>query len=560
MSIQQTQGQYVPEEHNGQHTQGTTHNIQDPAPVTGALPIAGAPGLPRDDTFTGTIPLIAPRTTALRRWAALALLMLAVLLVSIDNNILTFALPAISASLHSDGTQLLWMIDVYPLVLAGFLVPMGNLGDRIGRRRVLLIGAVGFGIVSVAAAYSPTSETLILLRALQAVFGSMLMPATLSLIRNIFTDQKERTAAVAVYASMFAAGAALGPVVGGWLLEHFAWGSVFLVSVPILLPLLAFSHLLLPESKDPEPGPFDPISILLILGTLLPVTFGIKAAATGDAWYIPVGAIALGVVLGIVFVRRQLGRATPLLDVRLFQRKAFSAPLVVNLLSLFSLVGFMYFLSQHLQLVAGMAPAQAANFMLPGLIVMFVAGLVVVPFTHRFGRVSLMVTGVLVNVAAYGLLALLGHTGSLWVVMASFVLLGIGVGFSESISNDLALSAVPATKAGAASAISETAYEVGSVLGTAVLGGLLNAFYSAHLRSPLALSPDALSDAQWETARGTLAGAHDVASQLSTFTGERLLAAAGQAFDSGVGLTAAIAAVLSLAVAIGVGRLLRGLR
>lgn len=528
---------------------------EDPAPVTGAMPIAGAPAVPRDDTFTGTVPLIQSVTTPVRRWLALALLMLAVLLVSIDNNILTFALPAISASLHSSGTEMLWMIDVYPLILAGFLVPMGNLGDRIGRRRVLLIGAVGFGIISVAAAYSPTSEVLILLRALQAVFGSMLMPATLSLIRNIFVDARERTAAVAVYASMFAAGAALGPMVGGWLLEHFSWGSVFLVSVPILLPLLAFSHLLLPESRDPEPGPMDPLSILLILGTLLPVTFGIKAASTGEPWYVPVVSIALGTGLGIVFVRRQLHRPKPLLDVRLFTRKAFSAPLVVNLLSLFSLVGFMYFLSQHLQLVAGMAPAQAANFMLPGLIVMFAAGLIVVPFTHRFGRVPLMVGGVLVNAAAYGLLAAMGHTGDLWVVMASFVLLGLGVGFSETISNDLALSAVPATKAGAASAISETAYEVGSVLGTAVLGGLLNAFYSAHLRGV-----GGLSAAQDETARGTLAGAHDVAASLGSADADRLLTAAGHAFDSGVGLTAAIAAVLSLGVALGVGRLLRGVR
>lgn len=533
---------------------------EDPAPVTGALPIAGAPAYPNESQLavaTGAVPTVpAPGSSrAWRRWAALALLMLPVLLVSIDNNVLTFALPQIGAALGSNGTQQLWMIDIYPLVLAGFLVPMGNLGDRIGRRRILLIGGTGFGVISVAAAFSPTATILIILRALQAVFGSMLMPATLSLIRNIFTDAKERTTAVAVYASMFSAGAALGPVVGGWLLEHFAWGSIFLIAIPILLPLLVLSHVLIPESKDPQPGPMDPLSILLVVGALLPLTFGIKAFSTGEPWYIGVGAVVLGVVLGYAFVTRQLGRKVPMLDVRLFQRKAFSGPLVVNMLSLFSLVGFMYYLSQHLQLVEGLAPGQAATFMLPGLIVMFVSGLVVVPVTRGIGRVPAMVAGVLVNAAAYGLLAALGHLGGLWVPMVSFILLGIGVGFSETVSNDLALSSVPAAKAGAASAISETAYEVGSVLGTAVLGGLLNAFYAAHLTLP-----GGITAAQGHRAEATLAGAHDVASKLSADRGSSLLDSAAHAFDSGVTLTAGIAGVLALVVAICVGRLLRGVR
>ncbi|MDR2256532.1 MAG: MFS transporter [Arthrobacter sp.] len=548
----------------GEQRSATAHPAserQDPAPSTGALPIAHAPALPRDDaatrpaTGTGTAPVVQLVRSPLRRWLALALLMLPVLLVSIDNNVLTFAIPSITSSLEADGTQVLWMIDIYPLILAGFLVPMGNLGDRIGRRRVLLIGAVGFAAVSVAAAYSPTAETLILWRALQAVFGSMLMPATLSLIRNIFVDARERTTAVAVWASMFSAGAALGPIVGGWLLEHFWWGSVFLISVPILLPLLALAHVLIPESKDPHPGPMDPLSIVLIVGSLLPITFGIKSASTGEPWFVWVTAIAFGAALGYLFVRRQLSREKPMLDVRLFQRKQFSGPLLVNMLSLFSLVGFMYFLAQHLQLVAGLSPADAATFMLPGLVVMFASGLAVVPFARRFGRVQLMVTGVLVNVAAYGLLALLGHTGELWVVMASFVLLGLGVGFSETVSNDLALSAVPAAKAGAASAISETAYEVGSVMGTAVLGGLLNAFFAGHLTLPAGLSP-----AQAETASQTLAGAHDVAGQVGGDAGSQLLESAAHAFDTGVGLTAGIAAVLALVVAVAAGRLLRGVR
>jgi DHA2 family multidrug resistance protein-like MFS transporter len=535
--------------------------VQEPEATTGAIPIAGAPAYPNEHQLavaTGSIPVVGGSTVATRawrRWSALALLMLAVLLVSIDNNVLTFALPQIGASLDANGTEQLWMIDIYPLILAGFLVPMGNLGDRIGRRRVLIIGAIGFGLVSVAAAFSPTPEILIGLRAAQAVFGSMLMPATLSLIRNIFTDSKERTTAVAVYASMFSAGAALGPMVGGWLLQHFAWGSVFLISVPILLPMVSLAHWLIPESRDLQPGPMDPLSIVLVVGALLPVTFGIKAFATGEPWYIGMGAIILGLGLGYAFVMRQLSRKTPMLDVRLFQRKAFSGPLVVNMLSLFSMVGFMYFLTQHLQLVQGLAPAAAANFMLPGLIVMFVSGHIVVPIARKTGRVQAMVLGVAVNVAAYGVLAVLGHMGGLWVPMVSFILLGIGVGFSETISNDLALSAVPAAKAGAASAISETAYEVGSVLGTAVLGGLLNAFYSAHLHLPGTLTAE-----QGHRAQETLAGAHDVATQIAGGQASSLIRSASHAFDSGVSLTAGIAAALALIVAVCVGRLLRDVR
>ncbi|HXD28511.1 MAG TPA: MFS transporter, partial [Arthrobacter sp.] len=217
-----------------------------------------------------------PATGRARRWAALAVLMFPVLLVAVDNTVLSFAVPALSRALDPTSTQLLWIIDAYPLVLAGLLVPMGSLGDRIGRRRVLLIGAVGFATVSAIAAFMPDASLLITARALMAVFGAMLMPATLSLIRNIFADPTERRTAIAAWASAFSGGAALGPIVGGWLLEHFWWGSVFLLSVPMLLPLILLAPFLVPESRDPQPGRVDPLGILLAVGTLLPITFGIK--------------------------------------------------------------------------------------------------------------------------------------------------------------------------------------------------------------------------------------------------------------------------------------------
>lgn len=249
-----------------------------------------------------------------RRWAALAVLLFPVLLVSVDNTVLSFAVPAISAALQPTGNQLLWIIDIYPLVLAGLLVPMGSLGDRIGRRKLLLTGAVGFALVSGVAAFATDASQLIAARVLLGFFGAMLMPATLSLLRNIFEDPTERRTAIAIWAAAFSGGAVLGPIIGGILLEHFWWGSVFFLAVPMLLPLLIGGLILLPESKDPHPGKVDPISILLVIMTLLPFVYGIKSISSGP-WFIPVSALVLSVVCGVVFVRRQLGQPTPMLDV-----------------------------------------------------------------------------------------------------------------------------------------------------------------------------------------------------------------------------------------------------
>jgi len=214
-----------------------------------------------------------------REWMALAVLMLPVLLTSIDNTVLSFALPQVSSALHPTGEQMLWLVDIYPLMLAGLLVPMGSFGDRIGRRRLLLIGAVGFGGASVCAAYSPTAEALFASRALLGVFGATLMPSTLSLIRNIFENREDRRLAIATWAAMFAGGAALGPVVGGWLLERFWWGSVFFINVPIIVIFLIVAVVLLPESRDPRPGRIDVPSIGLSLATMLPIVLAIKQFA-----------------------------------------------------------------------------------------------------------------------------------------------------------------------------------------------------------------------------------------------------------------------------------------
>ncbi|MGY5764239.1 MFS transporter [Brachybacterium sp. DNPG3] len=479
-------------------------------------------------------------------------LMLPVLLISVDNTVLSFAIPSIATSLQPTGTQQLWIVDIYPLMLAGLLVPMGSLGDRIGRRRLLLIGSAGFAIISAIAAFAPTAGALIAARAAMGLFGAMLMPSTLSLIRNIFTDARERRTAIAIWAAGFSGGAALGPVVGGFLLEHFWWGSVFLLSVPVLIPLLVLAPTLVPESRDPRPGPVDPVSIVLAMATMTPIVWAIKTFSSDGFTYAVAIALAVGVLAGIWFVRRQLARTSPMLDVRLFRVPAFSISVAANLLSVFSLVGFLYFVSQHLQLVSGRTPMEAGLLLIPGMAVTIIAGLVVVRVVERVRPAHAMAFGLLLNAVGYGVIMLTGTAGSDLALVIAFAILGAGVGSAETISNDLILSAVPAERAGAASAISETAYETGAVLGTAVLGSILNAAYRLHLELP-----DGLTAAQRTAAGETLGGATDVADALDLTTGQALLDSARHAFDSGVGITSAVGLVLMVAAAILV---LRGMR
>lgn len=495
-----------------------------------------------------TTGLTAPstqRTGSARRWAALAVLMLPVLLIAIDNTVLAFALPAISEAMRPSGTQLLWIVDIYPLVLAGLLVPMGSFGDRIGRRRLLLVGAAGFAAVSAVAAFVPSPELLVAARAAMGFFGAMIMPATLSLIRNIFADPTERRLAIAVWAAGFSGGAALGPIVGGFLLEHFWWGSVFLLSVPVLIPLLVLGPLLVPESRDPHPGPVDPASIALVMMAMVPLVWGIKEFAHEGLTLASVVAFAVGIIAGIAFVRRQLARRSPMLDVRLFTRPEFSGAVAANLLSVFSLVGFLYYISQHLQLVSGRSPMEAGLMLLPGLAVTIASGLLVVQVVKKVRPGHAVAGGLVLNAIGYTVVRLTGHSGSDLGLVVAFAILGAGVGAAETISNDLILTAVPAEKAGAASAISETAYETGAVLGTAVLGSVLNATYRANVEVPAGL--DAAQDT---AARETLGGASQVASGLSAEAGEALRTSAASAFDAGSVATSAIGAGLMLVAAV----------
>jgi len=490
-----------------------------------------------------TMEMTPTRRAGAREWAALAVLMLPVLMVSVDNTVLSFALPAISVDLRPSGTQLLWIVDVYAIMLAGLLIAMGSIGDRLGRRRLLLIGAIGFAGASLIAAFSSSAEMLLSARVLLGFFGATLMPSTLSLIRNVFENARDRRIAIATWAAMFSGGAALGPILGGWLLGHFAWGSVFLINVPIVLALVPLALWLLPESRDPEPGPLDLGAIALSLVVMFPFVFGIKNLAKHGLDDLTLTAFATSIVAGWALVRRLRRSAHPMIDLTLFRNTVFTGAIVANLLSLMALTGFLFLGAQLLQLVLGMSAMDAALVLLPGLVVTVVSGFVAVRLMQYVAVRVLVAGSFAASAVGYGVMALVDHP-SVTSVGGAFALMGIGIGLAETITNDLMLSSVPASKAGAASAISETAYEIGAVLGTAVLGAVLTGVYRAHLTVP-AIAQWGERDGSFETLGGTL----DLAAWYPNEVGESLIASAKSAFDLAVQTTSGAAIVVALGAA-----------
>ncbi|WP_456695143.1 MFS transporter [Aeromicrobium sp. P5_D10] len=478
-----------------------------------------------------------------REWAALAVLMFPVLMVSVDNTVLSFALPAVSVDLKPSGTQLLWIVDLYAIMLAGLLIAMGSIGDRFGRRRLLLIGSVGFGFASLLAAYSQSPEMLMGARFLQGVFGATLMPSTLSLIRNVFPDVRDRRIAIATWAAMFSGGAALGPVLGGWLLGHFWWGSVFFINAPIILALIPLALILLPESRDPEPGPLDPVAIVLSLSAMLPTVFAIKNVAEHGLNDLTLTAFAIGAISGWAFIRRLRRSAAPMIDLTLFSNRVFTGAIIANLLSLMGLTGFLFLGAQLLQLVMGLNPMDSALVLLPGLAATVLAGFAAVRLVQFISPRVLVTVSFAASAAGYTVTALTG-TPTVVSVAVAFAVMGVGIGMAETLTNDLMLSAVKPSKAGAASAISETAYEIGAVLGTAVLGTVLTSTYRTHLTYPAML--------EWGERQGafeTLGGTVEAAKFYPNEVGEGLLESAHSAFDLGVQYTSAVAIGLALMAA-----------
>jgi len=498
-----------------------------------------------------------PSRAGRKEWLALAVLSLPALLVVMDLTVLHLAVPHLSADLGPTSSQLLWITDIYGFLIAGFLITMGSLGDRIGRRKLLLIGATGFAAASVLAAYSTSPEMLIAARAVMGVAGATLMPSTLSLIRTMFDDPRQRTTAISVWMMSFMVGGSAGPLVGGALLESFWWGSVFLVGVPVMLLLVVAGPFLLPEYRDPAAGRLDLASAFLLLASVLPVIYGVKRAAEHGVGIVSITAVALGTAVGVWFVRRQGVLDDPLIDVALFRIRAFGASLGVMTIATFAMMGLNLFVMQYLQLVHGLSPLGAGLWVLPMTGGMMVGMLAAPALTSRVRPAFVIATGM--GTAAVGIILMTQVTSSdgFAALIAGTVLMGGGFAPAAALGTDLVISSAPAARAGAASAVSETSNEFGGALGLAILGSVGTAVYRAGMDHEVTAG---LRPATAAAARDTLAGAGEVAATLPPGPGAHLLHVAQAAFADGLRVTAGISAVLVVGGSVLAAVLLRTVR
>jgi DHA2 family multidrug resistance protein-like MFS transporter len=411
-----------------------------------------------------------PRATT-REWLGLAVLALPTLLVSIDVSVMLLALPHISASLGADSTQTLWIMDIYGFLLSGFLITMGTLGDRIGRRKLLLTGAAGFGAASVLAAFSTSPQMLIAARALLGVAGATLAPSVLGLIGNMFRDARQRGLAISLWLTCFMSGMAIGPLVGGVVLEHFAWGGVFLLGTPVMLVLLVTAPILVPESRDPHPGTLDLISVVMSLATLLPMVYGLKEIARDGVHPVAVAALVFGTGVGVAFIHRQLRLEHPLLDVRLFANRGFSASLG-GMFGVTLTGANMLFITQHLQSVEQLSPLHAGLWMVPAVLTS-IGGMLLAPvLARRIRPAYLIAPGLLVSAFGGVLLARVSDSPSLLPLVLGFALFNLGAAPLVSLATGLVVGSVAPEKAGSAGALVETSGELAFAVGIAVLGSL----------------------------------------------------------------------------------------
>ena len=487
-----------------------------------------------------------PAKAGRREWIGLAVLMLPTLLIAMDITVLHLAVPSLSAHLQPSSAQLLWITDIYGFMIAGSLITMGTLGDRIGRRRLLLIGAAAFGFASVLAAFSTSAEMLIAARALLGVAGATLMPSTMSLIRNMFLDPRQRTAAIGIWVSGFSVGSAIGPLIGGFLLEYFWWGSVFLLGVPVMVVLLVTGPMLLPEYRDPQPGRFDLLSAGMSLAAVLLVIYGLKQFAASGLGWLPGLSVGLGLIIGLAFVQRQRHLADPLIDLGLFRVPAFTASLATYTLGIFAAFGTFLFIAQYLQLVLGLSPLQAGLWSVPGAITFIIGSNLAPRVVRRIHPAFVVAGGLAVAAISLGLLTQV-NLNSLALVITANTLMSLGFGFTFTLTIDLVVSAAPPERAGAASALAETGAELGGALGLAVLGSLGIAVYRSHVAAAL---PSGISPEAAHAIQETLGGAVVIARQLPDQIGAVLLTSASEAFVLGLQLTALIGTVVMIALAV----------
>ena len=500
---------------------------------------------------------MSPARATRREWTGLAIIALPCLVYAMDLTVLNLAVPAISAQLSPSSAQLLWIIDIYGFMVAGFLITMGTLGDRIGRRKLLLIGAAAFAAASVLAAFSDSVAMLIAMRALLGIAGATLAPSTLSLIRNMFHDAEQRQFAIGVWIASFSLGGVIGPLVGGIVLQWFDWRAVFLVAVPVMGLLLALGPRLLPEYKDPQAGRVDPASVGLSIVAVLASIHGLKRLAEQGVSAAALGTLAFGLGLGLVFVRRQSKLAYPLLELQLFRRPAFSAAIAAYALSCLAMFGVYIFLTQYLQGVLGLSALAAGLATVPWSAA-FLAGSLLAPRLARGRSVPrLMVGGLGVAVFGFLMLGFIDHRFGLQVLIAATVVMSLALAPVFTLGNEVIVTSAPPQRAGAASAISETSAEFSGALGIALFGSLGGWLYRQRLEAAL---PGQLPQGAGAEALATLGSTLATAQALPGPAGAALDAAARAAFVGTLELVALIAAGVVAMAALIAARILRGPR
>ncbi|MEU9146762.1 MFS transporter [Streptomyces sp. NPDC048349] len=481
------------------------------------------------------------------RWVVLAVLCVSLVLVALDATILHVAVPSLTEDLRPGSIELLWIVDAYPLVCAALLILFGTLGDRVGRRRILLLGYGLFGAASAMAALADNAQVLIAARALLGIGGAMIMPATLSILRQVFPDRRERALAIGIWTAVAAIGAASGPVLGGFLVQHFWWGSVFLINIPLMALILPLGRWLLPESKGSCDGPWDVTGALMAAAGVLGAVLGVKRLGAERDLLDP-GALVplvLGVALLVFFVRRQKRRPHPLIDMRMFSRAAFSTSVGCIVLAMLALVGLELIAVQYLQLVLRLSPLETGLRLLPLTFAAMAAGATGSHTLARIGPRTMVSLGFLLTAFAVVLLTFMGHHDRPVLLTVGFVLLGFGLQTTLFAAYESMLNEAPAATAGGAASIGETSYQLGAGMGIALLGSVMNAAYAPGLAAvPGVSAADAAGAAH------SLGEAYQIAAQLGGPAGEALHAAARNSFVQGLHVTLLVSAGLLVAGAV----------
>jgi EmrB/QacA subfamily drug resistance transporter len=480
-----------------------------------------------------------------RRWLVLGVMCLSLLLIVMDNTIVNVALPTLQRDLDASTTQLQWVVDAYILVFAGLLLTMGSLGDRFGRRGALAIGLAIMGAGSILSSFADDANQLIATRALMGVGGALIMPATLSIITNVFTDRRQRAQAIAIWAATAGAAVAIGPVTGGWLLEHFWWGSVFLVNVPVVVVALVLGQLFVPTSRDPAARPVDVVGALLSIAGLVVLVWGIIEGPGG--WTDPeiLGAFALAAVLLGIFVVWERRVRFPMLDMSFFRNPRFSAASAAIMLTFFAMFGSLFLLTQFLQSILGYTPLEAGIRLLPMAAVMMVISPVSAKVVERIGSKIVVATGL--SVAAVGLIiaSRLTAGASYPQVLTALVVLAVGMALVMPPATESIMGSLPLAKAGVGSAVNDTTRQVGGALGVAVLGSVMSSTYGPRVDDAISGFP--VSSEQATAIHDQIGAALRAAGEIGGEPGRMLADVASRGFADGMS-TAFIIGAAALAL------------